>query len=219
MIVVSLLLGAVSALSAAWMCAAWLEVESVSGTLTTVRRGEESWEMTYIQSRPGHTRINFVRGRVRFDRQESRFVPPPYPGQDRIRPRNLPPGEQCQQEARVGWPWRALRCKREAARIDLPRSGGYRCFPAARVPATTGGIELPVADPYGWRPLPFQPIWWGLFGNVLLHALAWWMLLASPAVFRRLRRKEGGQCPQCAYDLRGSTSVGCPECGWGREAA
>jgi hypothetical protein len=31
------------------------------------------------------------------------------------------------------------------------------------------------------------------------------------------RRREGGQCVNCGYDLRGDMAAGCPECGWGRE--
>jgi hypothetical protein len=55
-----------------------------------------------------------------------------------------------------------------------------------------------------------------------LIAVPYWaigMLLALPLVrpvvqgARRRARLQRGQCPQCAYDLRG-TPAGCPECGW-----
>ncbi len=37
---------------------------------------------------------------------------------------------------------------------------------------------------------------------------------------RRLKRfVENQQCPRCAYDLRGYSEDGCPECGWRREEA
>ncbi len=29
-------------------------------------------------------------------------------------------------------------------------------------------------------------------------------------------RRQSGRCPECDYDLRGSSATGCPECGWAR---
>jgi hypothetical protein len=48
------------------------------------------------------------------------------------------------------------------------------------------------------------------------------LLVTLPLVLWRYRFilpfRMRGHCPKCAYDLRGVTD-GCPECGWGREAA
>jgi hypothetical protein len=59
-----------------------------------------------------------------------------------------------------------------------------------------------------------------------LIAVPYWALVALAALplvrpviagLRRRSRLRRGQCPRCAYDLRG-TPAGCPECGWARPA-
>ncbi|MCH8825294.1 MAG: hypothetical protein IH984_17495 [Planctomycetes bacterium] len=66
--------------------------------------------------------------------------------------------------------------------------------------------------------IPLYPIWWGWLLNVAIYAM---LLAYVTSQYKRrwgraARRRKKGICPQCAYDLRGDFSVGCPECGWGR---
>ena len=62
-----------------------------------------------------------------------------------------------------------------------------------------------------------------LKGLSLPHWLILLMLSAYPAValirgaVRRWRRPKHGLCVKCGYDLRGSNSEACPECGEPRE--
>ena len=49
-------------------------------------------------------------------------------------------------------------------------------------------------------------------GLVLICMYAHYVWWGRPA-----RRRTLGQCPECAYDLRGDLASGCPECGWNRE--
>jgi hypothetical protein len=46
-------------------------------------------------------------------------------------------------------------------------------------------------------------------------ALDWWL---TSWVERRMGRPDpdAPRCPRCGYSLKGSTGLGCPECGWGR---
>ena len=49
--------------------------------------------------------------------------------------------------------------------------------------------------------------------NTVFYAGLLWLLFAAPFALRRHRRIKRGLCPKCAYDLRGSESRVCPECG------
>jgi hypothetical protein len=68
------------------------------------------------------------------------------------------------------------------------------------------------------RQLPLKPIWPGFAINSAINATALWLLVAALFAYRRHRRIKRGLCPACAYDLRGSDSSICPECGWGGAA-
>ena len=39
--------------------------------------------------------------------------------------------------------------------------------------------------------------------------------LVLPLLMRGLTREPEHRCPACGFDLDGTTSPGCPECGWG----
>jgi len=49
-------------------------------------------------------------------------------------------------------------------------------------------------------------------GNVGILSMIGWMI-AVRVTNRRARRRLFDGCPSCGYDLRGSTSGTCPECG------
>jgi hypothetical protein len=63
------------------------------------------------------------------------------------------------------------------------------------------------------RMLPLRPIWPGFAINTVFYAGVLWLLFAAPFAMRRRRRIKRGLCPKCGYDLRGSESKECPECG------
>jgi hypothetical protein len=61
--------------------------------------------------------------------------------------------------------------------------------------------------------------------TITVVSVRWWLLLAAVSIFlipagwvvqqalRRARRSRRGLCTGCGYDLRGSVSGRCPECG------
>ena len=64
---------------------------------------------------------------------------------------------------------------------------------------------------------PPTPLWGVTLPHVFLVAVLAmpgmiWMVRRRREIVRKVR-KRGGLCPQCGYDLRGSTSGICPECG------
>ena len=61
--------------------------------------------------------------------------------------------------------------------------------------------------------LPVHPTGLGFAINTVFYAVVLWLLIAAPFALRRRRRIKRGLCPKCAYDLRGSASQSCPECG------
>ena len=63
------------------------------------------------------------------------------------------------------------------------------------------------------RKLPKQVSWPGFAINTAFYAVALWLLFAAPLALRRRRRIKRGLCPKCAYDLRGTQTGVCPECG------
>ena len=63
------------------------------------------------------------------------------------------------------------------------------------------------------RGLPTRIIWLGFAINTAFYAAILWLFFAFPFTLRRWRRIKRGLCPACGYDLRGSTSQTCPECG------
>lgn len=89
--------------------------------------------------------------------------------------------------------------------------------------AWRGGIGLPNYDTWPDvidmpRALPYLPIWSGFIGDTLFYAAVWAALIFVPGFVRGRRRIRRGLCQRCAYDLRGLTTLGCPECGWRRES-
>jgi hypothetical protein len=62
------------------------------------------------------------------------------------------------------------------------------------------------------KSLPLRPIWIGFVTNSVLFAMFLGVASMMPEI-RRIQRVMRGLCPKCAYDLRGSASTTCPECG------
>lgn len=203
-VVVFLLLGVITTIAVAWACAAWLSIDQgVPGRFTSVEVRDELWETLYVQKRFGHTRTNFIRGSEHYDATTGQLIG------------SSGPPDAIWQETSAGWPWRALRCEREAITIVVPGRFGHIRNTSAQ---TRHGIAL-VGGTIEWRVLPYEPVWPALIGNVLVHSAAWCAIIIGLFALRKVIRTRRGLCPQCAYDLRRDLSRGCPECGWRREAA
>ena len=119
-------------------------------------------------------------------------------------------------EACIGWPARSLWCS-SVWRFTATYERGSR---------ETSGLQMrwkarPVEQSDDELLLPLRPIWPGFAINTLFYAAILWLLTFGPFATRRFIRDKRGRCVKCGYDLRGSSGGGggCPECGWGREAA
>lgn len=113
-----------------------------------------------------------------------------------------------------GWPYRALWCK------FLPN-------PAAKTPTVSDGIELSRVTRrrgnYQWgepAALPLRPAWSGLALDTILLGAAWlpvvFLVRGGAGHIRARIRVAHGRCPRCGYDLKNQPAPGCPECGWMR---
>lgn len=129
----------------------------------------------------------------------------PYWSEARSPPANetlVDPGMPWYYEDAFGWPMRS--------------TYGVLCTRKGRKWEAVKGLEVlrrNDASPLPFRLLPLQPITRGFAINTLFYAVILWLLFAAPLALRRRRRIKRGQCPACAYDLRGSDSPKCPECG------
>ncbi len=82
-----------------------------------------------------------------------------------------------------------------------------------------GGIAIADLPAVGNRPgpipraLPYYPIWSGLALNTAFYALLFFVVVRICRAFKHARRFQRGLCPRCGYDLLGSFTGPCPECG------
>lgn len=129
-------------------------------------------------------------------------------------------------ESEYGWPLRAF-ASRETYREQL-YDGTETLEFGFEIEAAQIEIAVPPPPPpppgilrcFCWDEpdpaiMPLRPLWCGLIGSTITHAMTWWGLIASwravPA-FRRGRRRRRGRCVACTYSLVG-TPDRCPECG------
>lgn len=102
-----------------------------------------------------------------------------------------------------GWP---LRC------VAGERWGEYH-RPSGPIQSASGMF---VAFGAQW---PNRVLWLGMVLNEVFYGAVIVLPFVGWIQGRRAIRRRRGRCPQCAYDLRGDLSSGCPECGQGRERA
>jgi hypothetical protein len=116
-----------------------------------------------------------------------------------------------QREVRTGFPCRAL-CSREDDVLDAETFGETRTLRA--------GVDLPdnlevsnPIEPTLRGALPVVPILRGFALDTAFYAAIAFTLWSAPGAIRRRLRRARGRCPACGYDLKGSMSAVCPECG------
>jgi len=98
-----------------------------------------------------------------------------------------------------GWPRIAM----AHTWLDNTPTGVHQMFPDS--------IEV------GRWNLPNRVVWSGFVVDTAFCAVIWFTLPWSFIQTRRAVRKRRGRCVNCGYDLRGTSSGGCAECGWQRE--
>lgn len=106
---------------------------------------------------------------------------------------------------RYGWPVPALQ------RLTL------RTYPDSESSPTLSAMQRGIGPPKFAQPLedvdsfPLQPVWPGFAVNAAFYGAVCFLLMATPGVVRRWRRRRRGACASCGYALEGLGT--CPECG------
>ena len=107
-----------------------------------------------------------------------------------------------------GWPFLSFRCiwMMDVGTDEYKIRGGLRL-----------ADTLQLANPGQVRGIPLIPIWIGLLADSVVFGFIIFLANSGMKRWRRSRRQRKGLCLQCGYDQRGDNTVGCPECGWGRD--
>jgi hypothetical protein len=118
----------------------------------------------------------------------------------------------------AGWPYAcAWGAVDEGLRLSMSVNSevSSKDYGAAPISALYVGRPLDQSDPHGIAGyLPIAPIWSGLVIDTLFYGTIAWGLLFLPGTLRRWRRRRGGRCVKCGYDLKGlPAGAACPECG------
>lgn len=118
----------------------------------------------------------------------------------------VPSAEQL--EHATGWPLLALRYRvvRPAAPMG---TGEFEVRGGLWIPTNSRRLE-------DIRALPLIAMWPGVAYNSALWGAAAFGVVHGLRGGRATLRRRRGQCPACAYDLKGDPTPGCPECGWNR---
>jgi hypothetical protein len=108
----------------------------------------------------------------------------------------------------AGWPFPALWCA-----YDAPM--GWEPAPGALVPVY--GLEIDAGRAPSVvatvRALPLHPVWGGLALNTLFWGTVWFAGVSGVGAAKRRWRRRRKRCVGCGYDLCGTASIRCPECG------
>ena len=120
---------------------------------------------------------------------------------------------QCR-ERDVRWVYQIRRSlgKNQVARLGLVRHRPRWKNALVIKDQTVGG-------PFSARVIPLKPIPVGIVVNTLFWGVLWFTFVVAARRIRGRLRVSRGRCYRCAYDLRGDSTAGCPECGWRRQEA
>ncbi len=208
-LVLSLLLGAVINVAVAWGCA-----QLTSGPLIEQEIRDSDLSIWRVQMRTGWPNEPYGRSEARAFGKRYEVMA----GRIDFANASAPPGwlKGIYKEWRVGWP---LPCLARHTWLsfgkNIPSGYGFATGQEER-----GLVVLPQNGMFAGfrqRRLPIEPVWPGLILNTLFYAVFLWLLWSAPFAARRIIRRKRGHCLNCAYDLRGDSEGGCPECGWRRE--
>lgn len=124
-------------------------------------------------------------------------------------------GDFVDEEGAFGWPVLAMWCSYYTMAWEKDESGKRIWQPPIYESVFRPSVSLRRVLPAGLgdRPLPLRPIAMGFATDTSLYSFAWWFVLIGANKARRWRPHAKGQCEHCAYDLRGTSSDRCPECG------
>lgn len=114
----------------------------------------------------------------------------------------------------AGWPFRSWSAELELAgnpTTSAPFTIRTTTDAAALGSRTETGPAAAIWPTPLRAPLPIRPRWSTLPFEILVHASAWAVLLASALWVRAALRLRRQRCPHCGYHLAGLPS--CPECG------
>jgi hypothetical protein len=115
-------------------------------------------------------------------------------------------------EDRRGWPWPAARCWFIGTMNQQSQSPWIVEHGVPLDHSLTQRASLATL-----RALPLSPMWGGVAADVLVHAAIWMAVFVGirAAMTNAVvgRRRRGGRCLACGYDLRGISGDACPECG------
>ncbi len=118
----------------------------------------------------------------------------------------IPEGMYLQRfrESVAGWPFPAFRC------VVAEGTDRDRIVMRARV----HGHHLAIKRDTGFYVyIPVSPFWPGFAGDTVFYGAATGVFMLVRTQVVRFRRRRRGLCPFCRYDLSGSDSDTCPECG------
>ena len=124
-------------------------------------------------------------------------------------------GEFVDEEDAFGWPMLAMWCSYYTDTWAMNEDGTRTWKPTRNESLFQPSASLQRLLPAGLgdRPLPLRPIAIGFAGDTAFYSFAWWFVGIGAKKARRWRRRAKGECEHCTYDLRGTSSERCPECG------
>jgi len=207
-IVACLLLGLATTLVAAYESQLrFLRAAPSPRATTSLSAGEHTWGVTewrafgrrtiVVMPRPAYSHARPEGGELPRPEGFPRWVPFPAFGS---------PDAYTSEVRAFGFGWPML-----AVRNEL-----WTEFRAGVQARTLRGVWMEVPQSLSRRPYPTGlccwPIWPGFAVNTAVFTAFWAGVLLGVPWRRRVRRRRGGRCAACGYDLRyvGGT---CPECG------
>lgn len=197
-ITICILLGVVTSVAVAWGCAVWEPDWSLGSRhigiallaeefgFTVQREGELEW--------PRAVPSNWQAPHYSASLSQSTFA---------VRV-TMSPEANIQTLITYGWPLRCLDFEARKESLDDETFTRWTCL---RVPSWL------MSRRRSYDVLPLRPVWMPFMATTLIYGSTFWIMLFGPGLLIRRRRRRTGRCVKCGYDLRGSESGSCPECG------